>query len=209
MWKSVVFSCLCSISTRKQAGQPFMWEQKGVPTFNSLVGLRISQRNFCPVKWWPIVWSGYFFPCSPHSPGSIFLTFFSFELMACSSRLVTFFYVHLCQCCWHLVACGQVDAPIFPIFWRFIFTFSFGHGPCPMQASRNKQPQCQVVYKLHAFFRQAKALALNPDGFFWNWKPNSCSQKNNSQTNSQMPKVCKKVSMHMAWSAAFLFGLSA
>ena len=110
------FAGLCSISTRKQAGQPFMGEQKGVPTFNSFVGLRIPQGNLCPVKWWPIVWSGHFFPCSAHSPGSILLTFFSFELMACSSRLVTFFYVHFCQCCWDLVACGQVDAPIPPFF---------------------------------------------------------------------------------------------
>ena len=36
---------LCSIRARKQVGQPFMWQQKGVPTFNSFVGLRIFQRN--------------------------------------------------------------------------------------------------------------------------------------------------------------------
>ena len=135
---------LCSIRARKQVGQPFMRQQKGVPTFNSFVGLRIFQRNFGPIQWWPPVWSGNSFPCSPHSSGCIFLTFFPFKLMACSPRLVTIFYVHLCQCCWHLFACGQVDPPIFPIFRRFIFTFSFGHGPCPMRASRSKQPQCQV-----------------------------------------------------------------
>ena len=86
----MVFSCLCSISTRKQAGQPFMWEQKGVPTFNSLVGLRISQRNFCPVKWWPIVWSGYFFLALLIVLAAFFLPFFPLNLWPAAPDLLPF-----------------------------------------------------------------------------------------------------------------------